>query len=309
MSYQANTPQAILDDIHAANIPALFMPQMGQKQRLEAIQLAQADLKDAREALLAGINRIEKQHRKDDQKAAKASGGYRKVLELTEELIQAVDDLEKRVKSNKVLPQAFGFGRYIVGDEEVGEWHLGDEDTMYRWDDMMRVRLRLQATKKEIAPLEEKLTDIKRQMNEEKRNLDSLLKTYHKRSKKRYAFIRLMPVFVLGAILLAIGVYTALNNITLDTLITTDDLPEFLAQGYVLHFIAIGIGSIFILSVPLAYLRRQRWLKRTRDDIKQSRVRLREHQQAGKQVNQRYRPLQHSYREILAEYKQLKMSF
>lgn len=299
MNYEPS-PQNLLDAIHATNVPALFVPEMGKRQRLEAIALALAELRDTCGRIEKQMKRIEKRHKRDTEGARRANGGYRKVLELGEELIETVQDLEGRVKGGKVLPPPFAFGRKVFGSEEMDEWHLGDDDTAHNWDELMRLRLRLASIDEERRPLEARLKQLQTDLKTQQDNLDQLARRYHHRSKKRYVLIRLGFLFILGALALGAGVYLYLPPIEGGM---GGTFPTEVSIGLV------GIGSIIWLVIAIAIIRRQRWLVRTRDTMRETRVHIQALKEEGRQVNQRYKPVRHNYREVAVQYKQLRTMF
>jgi len=292
---EKRSPQHILDDIHAVDVPVLFNPKLSTRQRAERLQRAQTELDGIHIELEGILESIQKAHKrnknKDEHRIERAP--YTKLDELVNELISAVKDLAQRVKANKLLPQGFVFGDAIFGNKEAGEWHIGSFEDAQRWEDMQRMKNRLQDVREESIPLQKRMKELRDELGTRQKDLKTLMTRYKKRNAKGTGRIRT----------LILGLFALVGMGAGGALIATD--PDNIVIGG----LALAIGIMCLTLIFVLNRRRKSWLSHTRETIQEERKTVQSLKSEGKKLRRHLIPLKQMIEEIELEYKSLRATF
>jgi len=287
--FNQTAPQDYLNDMHAIGIPKLFHPRLSPRDRANGIQTAKQEL---------GRLKMELQHHRDTLRSKNKSvsndelkrvlAPYNLLQNLLEQLINEVKSLEDKLGAGKMLPQGFEFGRFIFGDEEIGEWFIGDEEHYQDWKEADDVKQRLNGFKREGQPLIQKLSVIHADYETQKAIYESTQKKVDKRAKKGFILRRLVLLLILTIASGAGGAYV------------------YMEMGNELGLVGFGLAGFFFLLMPLGYMD---WRRRNRKLIakaREAKTQMRRLQREGKEVKKRFRPIEFQIKALTAQYKSLR---
>lgn len=288
--FNQTVPQDYLNDMHAINIPRIFHPKMKPRDRADGIRKARKEL---------GRLTLELQHHRDTlrSKNKKASSEevtrilapYNLLQNLLVQLTSEVVNLEETLAAGKMLPQAFEFGQYIFGVEELGEWFLGDQAQYDEWLEAEDVKARLNGFKEDGQPLLDKLSAIQNEFGKLKVTYQSAQKKLDSQHKRGYFVRRLLLLFILMGLSAAGGAYMYIEMAN--------------TLGLLVGF---GLAGFFFLLMPFAYFD---WKKRNTKlvaHVREQKTQLRRLQMEGKDVKKRYRPIELQIEALEAQYHSLR---
>jgi len=289
MMFNQTAPQDYLNDLHAIGIPKLFHPRMKPRDRANRIQSTKTELNRLRMELQHHRDTLRSRHKSESSEDIKrVLAPYNLLQNLVEQLTQEVKSLEDKLSAGKMLPQGFEFGQFIFGDEDLGEWFIGDEDHYNDWREADDVKQRLNGFKREGQPLVDKLTVIHADYEEQKSIYESTQKKVDKRTKTGFILRRLFVLLVLTVASATGGAYV------------------YLELGNQLGLAGFGLAGIFFLLMPLGYMD---WRRRNRKFIAQAReakTQMRRLQMEGKEVKKRFRPIEFQIKALASKYKTLR---
>lgn len=298
MNYRT-PPQDYLNKLHAAQVPQLYQPSLTLRQRQSMIETARGKLQPVLTSLEKEIKSSEARYAnkkgkldKDAQaRADRDNKPYTLLLQLAQELQSAIDKLDAASKAGKLLPEGVDFGSYIFGDEASGEWHLGEEVDMRRWETMVTLRQRMQAIEQERAPLRQRLEALRAQVQQQQKEVEALRDKIRQRTRRGVLRNRIL-IFLLLALLLG-GTGAVLVHFQSD------------ARGYA----ALAAAGLLLLLIPLLVLRQRSAVRKLQGQYQAARQRFDQTRAEGKKTQLRWAPVQEHMAEVETEYKRLRRTF
>lgn len=285
-------PQAYLDALHRASVPAAFAPEISPRQREERISGTRRSLQETRGQLQAILKPQKKRGRGSLEVAqSKELAPYALLATLADELLAAINDLDEATQKGRILPSGFDFGRVIFGDAQTGEWHLGEAEDAARFQEMRQTHQRLQTLAEERGPLAAEMRALKAQMQQRKRDSEAMMKRYRQRAKPAYMRTRLM---ILLLIALVLGIGGAIIALLLEQ-------P--------LGFAGVGLGIACLLLMLIVWRGHKRGQERLRQSIQHERQEMAELQKEARKLRERYYPLERRLDELRSAYRELRASF
>lgn len=287
--FNQTTPQDYLNDLHAIRIPALFEPRINARDRATGIRNAKKEL---------GRLKVELQHHRDslrsknkksaDDELTRILAPYNLLQNLIQQLTAEVSKLEDILASGKLLPHGFEFGEYIFGDEEKGEWFVGNQGDYDEWMEAEQVKLRLDGFHDTGEPLRQRLAKIQNDFADMKAVYQKAQKKLDRQHKRGYIFRRilLLLLFTIGAG--GVGGYL------------------YFVENVQLGLIGLGLGMFFFLLIPFAY---SDWKKRNTKlvgSVRELKTQLRRLQLEGKDIQKQYRPIEFQIKSLQQEYSRLR---
>ncbi|MDQ7025236.1 MAG: hypothetical protein Q9P01_12735 [Anaerolineae bacterium] len=293
-------PQGYLDELHSLDVPKLYDPLLSKQQRGNLMVLIKKRLNDWHKKIRTQLKAIEGRYDSSNRdKARLIAAPYKTLEDLGNDLSTAVIELERSMRAGRVVPQGFSFGTHIFGELQRGEWHLGDSDDVYLWEDYTTLRRRMEAVGSEYKPLLENVKVSKARVKQQQNDIKAMMASYKRRKSPLNIIIRLLPVLLVVIFTLTMALYTLGSD---------EALAEALSNQ--------AIGSILLLVATVAAIlmivlvrRRTRHLKELKENITQGKHFLQDLKGAYKQARIDYYPTDKLYKELRAEYKILKASF
>ena len=288
---QMPSPQDYLDDMHAIGIPRLFQPQIDARERAAGIRRARQEL--------ARLHSELRQHRDSFSLMAEAqsvddlkrqAAPLNLLLLLHEQLLAEVNDLEHSLSNGKPLPYSFQFGTAIFGDENAGEWHIGDPEHVADWGRIQQFKRRLDALRTQGQPLREQLGSLRNELEQLREKRQKAQDKLAKRRQKRFVLRRI-------ALLLALIVGSGLVGY------------HYFDSNRDFSLVAIGLAVISALLIPIVILN---WRDpRTRTARQQRRIesQMRDLQQESQGYRQRYQPLELQIKALEVHYERMMSSW
>jgi len=287
--FNQTVPQDYLNDMHAINIPRIFHPKMKPRDRADGIRKAKQEL---------GRLTLELQHHRDtlrsknkktsSEELTRILAPYNLLQNLLVQLTSEVVNLEDIVASGKMLPHAFEFGHYIFGVEELGEWFLGDQDQYDEWLEAEEVKQRLNGFKEDGQPLLDKLTKIQREFSELKVTYLAAQKKLDKQHKRGYLVRRLLLLVLLMGLSSAAGAYV------------------YIEMTNSLGLVGLGLAGFFFLLMPFAYFDWKKSNTKLVASVRELKTQMRRLQMEGKEVKNRYRPIEIQVQALQKQYDDLR---
>ena len=287
--FNQTLPQDYLNDMHAINIPRIFHPKMKPRERSDGIRKAKQEL---------GRLTLELQHHRDTlrSKNKKASSEevtrilapYNLLQNLLVQLTSEVVNLENILGAGKMIPHAFEFGRYIFGVEELGEWFLGNQDQYDEWLEAEEVKHRLNGFKEDGQPILDKLSKIQSEFSALKVTYQAAQKKLDRQHKRGYMLRQFLLLVLLTGLSAAGGAYV------------------YIEMTNTLGLVGIGLAGFFFLLIPFAYFD---WKKRNTKlvaIVREQKTQMRRLQMEGKELKNRYRPIELQVQSLEAEYHKLR---
>lgn len=288
--FNETQPQDYLNDMHAIGIPKLFHPRMNPRDRASGIRNAKQELNRLK---------LELQHHRDTIRSKSKSlpsdevkrilAPFNLLQNLIQQLTEEVTGLEDKLSKGKMLPHTFEFGAYIFGDEELGEWFIGDEEHYADWQEADDVKQRLNGFKREGKPHLDKLTQIHGEYESRKTDYHKAQAKLDRLHKKSYIIVRIFLLLVLTIGSAAGGAYLYLE-----------------LSNELLGLIGFGLAGFFFLVIPFGY---RDWRKRNRkliSHIREQKTQMRRLQMEGKEVKKRYRPIEFQIKALTSQYQRLR---
>lgn len=286
-------PQVFLDDLHAANVPRLFLPNLSPSQRTNLLNLARTKVKETQADLQKQIATIEARYdlKTQTDEVALVLKPYRVIENLADRLLKAMSGLESALNSGRRLPKGFVFGAVIFGTEETGEWKLGDHEDAKRWDLMMQKRRRLQTLSKDREPLKKQYQQMKARLEQSKVELKEVTEMYKTQSAPGYLRRRMMLLggFALLLTLVGLVVFVVLKN------------PLGLLG------VVLAVGCLFWMRRTRRLHREQ--LKMLKAAIQLGRKETKQFIEEERRLRMTYLPLVDHINELKAEYDELRSAF
>lgn len=277
------SPQDYLDDLHLLNIPALFKPELTQRNRLQKIQTGRQQVQNIQSDLKKVLRSLHRTDKNDSRIPA-----YHLLESLSGELLTAIADLEKRTKAGQILPQPVYFGSVILGDEESGDWFLGEPEDERLWLDMKQIKDRLERMMAQRAPLHTRLTEIKDQLSvlqvQQKRDLPR----YKKLSGSRFLLRQRLIFLTLAVLSIGAGVYIVFS------------------QNDQTGLLAFVPGSLFIILIPVTRRFHKRRIDMLRKQLRERKQTIKTLKQEGQKIKRQYYPIDEMCRDLKIEYDELR---
>ncbi len=314
--FRQTPPQQFLDELHDADVPRLFDPQLSKRDRADAIQAAKrkiartkVKLEEERDLIRNRYTGRSGKRNKDmiddsESRLKIALAPYMLLFNLTRQLEEQIQALENALGAGKLLPEGFHFGDRIFGNAERGEWFLGDRNDEDLWAHAENVRQQLEEFMKQREPLVTKQKQIKERTAKTQQLLKTDSAKLKRRSQTSYIVLRLFILFIISVGLMGYGYYRAqpfwpgiLNG-----------NPSALANGALWLFI-MGAGFALLLSIPYIYSRWRRNLHYLEDRIAVWRRDLEELRHDAQIIQRDYVPVNDKCRQLHAEYQELRAHF
>lgn len=313
--FRQTPPQQFLDELHDADVPGLFDPNLTKRERADAIQAAKRKIARAKARLEEERDLIRNRYAvrgskrdkeiDDSEKRLKiALAPYMLLFNLTRELEEQIQALENALGAGKLLPEGFHFGDRIFGNAERGEWFLGNRDDEELWAHAERVRQQLEEFMKQREPLVTKQKQIKERTAKTQQLLKEDTRKLKRRSQTSYIGFRLFILLIIAVGLMGFGYYRA--QPFLPGILSGS--PTLLANSALWLFI-MGAGFALLLSIPYIYARWRRNLHYLEDRIAVWRRDLEELQHDAQIIQRDYIPVNDKCRQLHAEYQELRAHF
>ncbi len=159
---------------------------------------------------------------------------------------------------------------------------------MDSWEEARLVKQRLDSFIEEAQPLRERVNEIRAELETLRQQRDKLQRRLDRR-QKRGAFFRRMLLHVMLVVTSGVvGFYLHYTG-----------QPDYASVTY-------GLGAFFILLVPLAYIDWKNRDLKLESTLRKVETKMRQLQTEGKQVMQRYHPLELQIKTFIAQYKRLR---
>ncbi len=281
------TPQDYLDDLHAIGITGLFQPHLTTRDRAAGIRRARQELGRLRTELTlqrdASLNGSEAPA---PAELKRQSAPYNLLLLLHEQLVEEVDDLERSLSGGKPLPYSFDFGRFIFGDDDSGQWHVGTQEQYDDWLRIQQFKARLDALRAQGQPAREQISDIRL-------NLEALSATHEKRQQKiekrqqrSFVMRRIAMLVVLIVVSGTAGVY-------------------YFNTFRTLSLVSLGLAAACAVLIPVVIANWRDPRTRTARKQRQLEQEMLELQQEGMQYRQNYQPLELQVKALEVHYNRM----
>ena len=287
--FNQTTPQDYVNDMHAIGIPRLFQPKMNPRDRATGIRKAKKELERLKLELQHHRDALRSKNKKaSSEELKRILAPFNLLQNLNQQLIGEIAELEETLAAGKMLPHGFEFGDYIFGDEETGEWFLGNQTQYDEWIEAEDVKQRMIGFKQDGQPLLDKLSTIQAEFSELKTTYQSAQKKLDRQHRKRYFGLRFLLLLVLVIISAGIGAYM------------------YIEMSNNLGIIGFGLAGFFFLLIPFAYFD---WKKRNTKlvaSVRELKTQLRRLQLEGKEIQKKYRPIEFQIKMLESQYRSLR---
>lgn len=282
------TPQDYLNDLHHLGFSELFDPRLSLHEQTHAIQRVKKNLGELTVKLRRHHHVLRRQQQaKHDVKVEHTLAQFNVLHHLIRELAHEVVLFEKQLASGKIRYQRFEFGRYIFGDDVLGEWFIGDDSDYANWREASELKQRLTYYKCEGRSLVEQLAELHVEFKTQKALRCKIHKQLHQQSRAGYMARRLFVLFMLMMWHMAVGGYV------------------YFYVGHQLGLIGFGMAGLFFVLMPFVYSRWQQRNAKLKAIVRETQAQIKRIQTKAAAIQNRYNPIKAQMSELQKKYESL----
>ena len=299
--YDDRPPQHWLDELYNFQVPRLWDIKLNETQRNNLTVRAKQQLKDWRLALRDQFKKIETRYGKEqlDEKRLMLAP-YNKLDDLAVELVDAINDLEKKLAANRPIPESFTIGDRIFGSLPSGRWYFGSLKDAKRYEEFEKLERRYLGLGREYQNLGQELKVALARVKDEQNELSKATTRHKKLTGFLQIGLRLFSVLLVVIFCLVLGAFVFVHEGQILPGGISDD--AFGGTMLLLGLIAAMVGIVLAR-------RRRRAIAVLEEDIATMKQNLGRAKKEALRQKKLFFPTEQTFKEVRREYAQMKQSF